>query len=329
MKKLKILFCGFRHGHINGLYKKVAESDIAEIVGCVEENAEARAAAEKNLGATFSDRSYEEWLEIGDFDTVAIGNAYGERGKKVIAALRAGKHIIADKPLCTSAEELVEIRELSEKKNLKIACMLDLRYIPQTLRAKEILHSGRLGEIKNIGFTGQHALNYGTRPSWYFEEGMHGGTVNDLSIHGVDLVRMFTRSEFSAVDGARLWNSYAKEEKQFKDSAMLMARLESGAEVLADVSYSAPSQVFSMPTYWDFKIWGEKGLLTFNYINNSVTVYEEGTPEPLVFEGVESDNDYLTELVREIEEDTRCVTENVLRSTDAALFLQREADRRS
>ena len=327
MKKLRILFCGFRHGHINGLYKKVAASDIAEIAGCVEANTEAREAAERGLGASFSDKSYEEWLKDGDFDAVAIGGAYGERGAHVIAALRAGKHIIADKPLCTSLEELSEIRRLSEEKNLKIGCMLDLRYIPQTLRAKEILHSGRLGEIKNLSFTGQHALNYGTRPSWYFEEGMHGGTVNDLSIHGVDIVRMLTRSEFCGVDGVRLWNSFAKEEKQFKDSAVFMARLESGAEVLADVSYSAPSQVFSMPTYWDFKFWCERGLLTYNFIENAVVVYEEGKPEPQRIEGIDSDNDYLSELAREIEDDTRCVTENVLRSTETALLIQREADK--
>lgn len=329
MEKLKILFCGFRHSHINGLYKKVQDCDFAELVGCVEENAEARAEAEKNLGAVFSDKTYAQWLESGAFNTVAIGNAYGERGEKVIAALRAGKHIIADKPLCTSEEQLREIRKLSEEKNLKIACMLDLRYIPQTLRAMEILRSGKLGEIKNISFTGQHCLDYGKRPSWYFEEGMHGGTVNDISVHGVDLVRMFTNSEFASIDGIRLWNSYAKEEKNFKDSAMFMARLESGAEVIADISYSAPSQVFSMPTYWDFKIWCEKGLLTFNFINQSVTVYEEGTPEPQTFDGIASDNYYLPELIREIEEDTRDVTENVLRSTDVALFLQREADRRA
>ena len=106
-----------------------------------------------------------------------------------------------------------------------------------------------------------------------------------------------------------------------------MARLECGAEVLADVSYSAPSQVFSMPTYWDFKFWCERGLQTFNFIDNAVVIYEEGAPEPQRIEGIDSDNDYLSELIRELNSDSREVTENVLRSTEAALLIQREADR--
>lgn len=325
MKKLKILFCGFRHGHINSLYKIVAESELAEIAGCVEPDCEAREAAEKNLGAVFSDKSYDEWLASDGIDAVAIGNAYGDRGSAVIKALRAGKHIIADKPVCISLEELADIRRLSEEKDLKIACMLDLRYLPQTVAAKKLLDSGRLGEIRNISFNGQHALNYGTRAKWYFEEGMHGGTINDLAIHGIDLVRMLTGREFEKTDAARVWNSYAYAHKHFKDSALFMARLEGGAGVIADISYSAPSQVFSMPTYWEFRIWCEKGLLTFNFIDNCVTLYEEGTPEPVKIDGIGSEG-YLPEFVKEIESGSRVVTENVLKSTETALLLQREAD---
>ena len=324
-KKLKILFCGFRHGHINGLYKKVEASDFAEIAGCFEPNDEARATAEQKLGAVFAPKSYEEWL-ASDVDVVAIGGAYGDRGQAVIQALRAGKHIIADKPLCTRMTELIEIRKLSEEKNLKIGCMLDLRYLPQSRRAKELLASGRLGEVRNIAFNGQHCIDYAHRPTWYFEKGMHGGTVNDLSIHGVDLVRMLTGQEFAGIDAVRTWNSYADRNPDFRDCAMLMARLENGSGVLADVSYSAPSQVFSMPTYWEFRIWCAKGLLSFSLNDPELTVYEEGQRDPIRIACPASDWDYLRELAEEIALDRRAVTENVLMSTATALRLQQVAD---
>ena len=99
-----ILFCGFRHSHINGLYKKVEESALFECVGCVEPNDDARKAAEETLGAKFLDKSYDEWLKE-DFDIVAIGCAYGDRGQAVIKALEAGKHVIADKPICITLKE--------------------------------------------------------------------------------------------------------------------------------------------------------------------------------------------------------------------------------
>ena len=325
--KLGVLFYGFRHGHINTLYKKTESSPIAEIVACIEENEKARLAAQAALGAKFSEKSYDEWLTSPLVDVVAIGGAYGDRGKAIIKALRAGKHIIADKPICTRISELEEISALTREKGLKISCMLDLRYLPQTLAAKKILDGGSLGEIRNISFNGQHCLGYGKRPSWYFEKDMHGGTVNDLAIHGLDLVRMLTGKEIEAADSVRCWNAYAEKEKDFKDCALIMARLEGGAGILADVSYSAPAQAFSLPSYWEFRFWCARGMLSFNYAENKVTVWEDGVSEPLVFDGIVSDNDYLYELEAEIREDGSDTTENVLASSRAALLLQEEADK--
>ena len=322
---MKILFYGFRHGHINALYRKVAASPLFEIAGCVEPNDAARAAAETNLGAKFSEKTYAEWL-TDDIDAVAIGCAYGERGRAVIAALEAGKHVIADKPVCTSLEELCTIRALTEQMDTKLSCMLDLRYLPQTLRAKEILDSGRLGQVRNVAFNGQHCIDYAHRPAWYFEKGMHGGTINDLAIHGVDLVRMLTGQEISHIDAARTWNAYATRHPEFKDCAAFMARLESGAAVLADVSYSAPAQVFTLPTYWEFRIWCDRGMLTFHYTDPAVTVYEESNPEAQILPGITPDGDYLTEFADEITHNTRIITENVLRSTETALTIQQFAD---
>lgn len=321
---IKILFNGFRHGHINALYKKAAASDIIEISGCIEEDTDARIAAQYNLGISFSDKSYDEWLNT-DIDAVAIGLAYGDRGEAIIKALRAGKHIISDKPICTTVEQLEEIKKLSEEKDLKIVCMLDLRYLSQTLKAKEILDSGELGEVRNIAFNGQHYIDYQNRPSWYFENGKHGGTINDLAIHGIDIVRMLTGLEFSKIDAARVWNSYAHKHPNFKDSAIFMARLENGAGVMADTSYSAPSQAFSLPTYWEFRFWCEKGLLSFNYADSKITVYKEGQVSPLIINCGISPSDYLDDFKIELT-NGRKMTQNILRSTKTALMIQQTAD---
>jgi predicted dehydrogenase len=204
--------------------------------------------------------------------------------------------------------------------------MLDLRYIAQSIKAQEIIKSGELGEVRNIAFNGQHCIDYAHRPSWYFEEGMHGGTINDLAIHGIDLVRMISGLEISSIDAARVWNSYAYKHKDFKDSAIFMARLSNGGGLLADVSYSAPTQVFSMPTYWEFRFWCEKGLLTFSYTDKSVTVYKEGTSEPIKYICDEYKSDYLTEFISQIGSGRCAMTENILSSTECALRIQRIAD---
>lgn len=86
----------------------------------------------------FDNKSYSEMLSDRKIDAVAIGVKYGERERAVISALMAGKHIVSDKPICTSMTELSEIKKLSEEKNLKIACMLDLRYMPSAVAAKKL-----------------------------------------------------------------------------------------------------------------------------------------------------------------------------------------------
>ena len=321
----KILFCGFQHVHIDGLYKLAVQTAGIDVVACLEEDEKVKLEVAKRLNIQFEEDSYENWLKK-DVDIVAIGGKYGQRGKAVIQALKAGKHVISDKPLCTSLEELTQIEALVKEGKGKVSCMLDLRYMPSACRAREILKSKRLGEVRNISFTGQHCIDYAHRPSWYFEKGMHGGTVNDLAIHGLDLVRDLTGLEVEKVDGIRTWNSYAVKNPDFKDCAMFMARLTNGAELLADVSYSAPSQVFSMPTYWNFQIWCEKGLLTFNLINDSVTVYEEGVTEAQVIEGIVPKTDYLKDLIQEINNDSDIMTKSVIASTKTALCIQREAN---
>ena len=325
--KTGIIFYGFRHSHINGLYRKAVSHAGIRIAGCLEPDPNARAAAEKDLGAVFSRESYETLLEDPRVDAVAIGCAYGHRGEAVIRALEAGKHVLSDKPLCTDLAQLETIRRLSEEKGLTVGCMLDLRDLPQTRAARAILQSGRLGKIRNVSFNGQHCLSYGSRPGWYFEPGLHGGTINDLAIHGIDLVRLLTGEEFDRVDAARVWNAYAHRHPHFKDSALFMARLTGGAGVLTDVSYSTPLVPYTLPSYWEFRFWCEKGMLTFNYEKSDVTVYEAGRDAPVTEPGIREGGDYLTDFLEAVKTGNPALTRDVLRSTETALTLQKIADR--
>ena len=83
----------------------------------------------------------------------------------------------------------------------------------------------------------------------------------------------------------------------------------------ADVSSSAPNLCFSMPTYWNFQIWCERGLVTFCYTDPDVTIYEAGTSAPEILPGIPPAATIA---------DT--FTESVLAATEAALRIQQAAD---
>ncbi len=322
---LKIAFAGFRHGHIYSLYKSALAREDTEIVGAWEENAAARLEAEAR-GVSFTHSTLAELISDSGAEALAIGDCYGRRGAIAIAALNAGLHVISDKPICTSLEEIHEIRRLAAEKNLAVGLMLDLRDSENTVTARAAIDSGLIGQINNITFEGQHPLNYGSRPAWYFEEGMHGGTVNDIAIHGIDLVRMFTGAELEAVVGARKWNFYAKEVPHFADSAQFLARLTSGAGVTADVSYAAPSTMgYSHSAYWHFRIWGEKGMIEFSAAAPGVKAWLNGEKAPKDLDLLPVKETYLDRFVSAVETEAlrANITNDMLSSAEQTLIIQK------
>ncbi len=320
---MNIAFAGLRHNHIFGLYSRAKETDGICITGAWEADDTARREAQKVITEPFYD-SLEALLEDPSVDAVAVGDYYGARGQIILKALKAGKHVIADKPLCTSLDELNAIRALSLEKQLKVACMLDLRYDGAVRTAREMILSGKLGKIHSMNFTGQHPLSYGTRPGWYFEPGKHGGTINDIAIHGIDALGYMTGLDFTAPVAARTWNAFAGEVPFFNDCAQFMAEFEGSAGVIADVSYAAQTQTaWDMPSYWRFTIWGEEGCLEFKFGEDHLIYAGRDSQQIETIPCAKVKDNWLTDFVKPF--DAAAVLD-VLSSSEAVLRIQRMAD---
>ncbi len=320
---LNIAFAGFRHGHIFDLYNRIQKHSDVNLIGAWENDEATRASLAGNVDFNYA--TYADILSDDRVNVVAIGDYYGIRGRLVIEALKAGKHIIADKPLCTSLEELDEIERLAAEKNLTVHCMFSMRYEPNIIALKSLIEGGTLGEITNVYFGGQHPLNYGSRPMWYFEDGKHGGTINDIAIHGIDILRYAMGLRPSKVLAARCWNKYATEVKSFKDSAQFMLELEGGAGVIADVSYAALTG--GLPTYWRFTVWGTKGMAQFSY-GTDIELYLGSSKEPQIISGAPTDSDYFTDIIAELEGKRGLnSTAEVISATRDTLTIQAVADK--
>jgi len=259
--KLRVAFVGFRHGHIFSLYELLRSRDDVEIVAVCEEDAATRAAlAGSGVAATHD--SYEGVLSDVSCDVVACGDYFGIRGSRLIRALEAGKHILSDKPLCTRLDELATIEHLARANGRAIGCMLDLVDLGPYRTLRRLVREGAVGEVHTVCFSGQHPLNYGARPGWYFEEGKHGGTVNDLAIHAIDAVPWITGRTIVEVTAARGWNARLKECPAFQDGAQVMLRLDNDGSIIGDVSYLTPDAAgYAIPSYWRFTLHGSEGRL--------------------------------------------------------------------
>ncbi len=323
---MKVAFAGLRHGHIYSLYDEVKTHPELTVVGAWEEQPAFADEAKAIIAEPFYD-SYEALLGDPTVDIVAIGDYYGIRGKRVLQALRAGKAVITDKPLCTSPEELCEIERLSREKSLPVGIQLELRDDAALQMTERIISSGELGDIRSVAFTAQHPLNYGTRPGWYFEEGKHGGTFNDIAIHAMDALTWITGSAYDKTLFARQWNEYATEVPQFKDCAQFNGQLENGAAVMADVSYAGPTAAFSLPSYWRFTFWGTKGWLECKAGGTVVAVAASGDAKPRTVETAQPVKRALEGFLNEVRAGV-CAnnTESCIAASRAALMLQHFAD---
>ena len=327
---LRVAFVGFRHAHILGLYGLLEKRpDVSIAAACEEDDATRGTLAASGVNVTHD--NYARMLEEVECDAVACGDYFGIRGERVIEALEAGRHVISDKPLCTSISELVRIRALAEARDLKVGCMLDLGNLGPYVTLREMVLAGRIGETHSITFLGQHPLLYGRRPMWNFEPGKHGGTLNDIAVHGIDIIPWLTGRSIVEVTAARAWNAKIKAHPSFQDGTALMLRLDNGGSAIGDVSYlSSDKHGYQMPPYWRFTIAGSDGVVETHCSSSTVTLWRHDS-DAVIEEPVAPNRNgaYFDEFLADLsgrpvagELDTK----RVLESSRIALIAQHAAD---
>jgi len=328
--KTRFAFIGFRHGHAFDLLDLVRDRPDCEIVASCEEDAATRAHLVNSGRADITHAKYETMLDEVECDVVAVGDYYTARGPQVVEALRRGLHVIADKPLCHTLAEQAQIEDLSSKRGLSVGLQLDLRGAGAFIRLRDIIRSGELGRIHTISVSGQHPLLVASRPPWYFEPGKHGGTINDIGIHVFDIVPWLTGVPWREVVTARTWNAKATDFPHFHDAAQFMGILESGAGIMADVSYLAPDKAgYTLPHYWRFIVHGQNGLAETHYgavhVKLALDHHEAPDQRPV---GPPIYRRFFTDFLNEVRghrESCDLRTADVLRASRLALEAQRRA----
>ncbi len=108
-----------------------------------------------------------------------------------LAAARAGKHVLCEKPFAMNAHEAAALREVQDKVHISEAFMV--RFHPQWLRARELVRTGVLGELRSIqayfSYFNRDAGNIRNRP----ESG--GGALYDIGCYAVVAGRFFFEAE--------------------------------------------------------------------------------------------------------------------------------------
>ena len=326
---MKIAISGFRHGHIGSIVKEMAHyPQQLQIVAACERDPQKAEPIIKASGATITHKDLDTMLREVECDAVAVGDVYADRGAQVIKALEAGKHVLADKPMCSSPAEMRRIRQLAEEKDRKVIVALTLRYVAAWQTARRIVREGAIGEVCTATVHGQHPLNYKAgRPEWYFEQGRHGGTINDIMVHGIDSMLYVTGLPVVEVVAARAWHMQPAEVPFFQDCAQAFLRLSNGAGVMMESSYKA---VKGHATPWTMTIWGTDGDMTFTS-SGAVTVRRPGEPAKAVEAKIENKGNIVEDFIQEVEgfpgRQQQLTTAESLDASEKAVLAQEAADK--
>lgn len=142
------------------------------------------------LAAGTHSQAVGDWHELinrDDLDAVVISTPPSLHAEMTAAALKAGKHVLCEKPLARDlgeAEAMVEAARVSEK---FLATGFNYRFYPSIMVAKKWLDSGLIGELDHIrSYAGYTAADHSQ--SWLHDRNiMGGGALRDNGIHLIDL----------------------------------------------------------------------------------------------------------------------------------------------
>ena len=197
----------------------------------------------------FFDNPYKMLDEVRP-ELVILSPVFGLTGKWIIECAKRGIDVFSEKPVASSLEELVRVREAVRSSGIRFGAMHFLRYSPAFFEAGKLVREGIIGEVRLIN--AQKSYKYGTRPAWYADRTLYGGTIPWVGIHAMDWISYFTGKSFLSVT-ATAWGTPEM-------AALCQFNMEDGIIASASIDYYRPA---SASTHGDDRVRcvGTKGII--------------------------------------------------------------------
>ena len=135
--------------HVTGYLQNPDLITFAAVADPVHESARQRAG--DTGAAIYAD--YADMLASADIDAVDICLPHHLHKDAIVAAARAGKHILCEKPLCLTPEEAAEVSAAVEDAGVTLMCAHNQLFLPAVAKAKELIEAGELGRLYEVRTT--------------------------------------------------------------------------------------------------------------------------------------------------------------------------------
>lgn len=227
---------------------------------------------------------------------VIVATLNGSLAPLSLAAVRAGKHVLVEKPGALNAAQLRTVKAAAEKSGVCVRIGYNHRFHPALQKARELFESGVLGPMMFLRGRYGHGGRKGYDREWRADPNLSGGgELIDQGVHLIDLAGWFM-GDFPKVEGhaaTYFWDM------KVDDNAFLSLRTAGGQTAWLQVSCTEWKNMFSLELYGrDAKVSIEG--LGGSYGPEKCTYYkmlpQMGPPETTVWDYPAGDNSWKLEL---------------------------------
>ena len=189
-----------------------------------------------------------------DIDAVYIATPVFCHKEQAIAAMRAGKHVLIEKPVGLIVEDAKELRDVAIEEGVKLGVALMMRFHTHHQAIKNLITDGKLGDIVSIRT--QFSCWYPEiEGSWRQKKALSGGgALIDLGVHCVDLLLYITGLKACGVMALCDTQTF---DYEVDDSVSLVLKMDNGAHAYVDVNFNIPDDAAQSR----IEIYGTRGSI--------------------------------------------------------------------
>jgi predicted dehydrogenase len=173
-----------------------------EVTALVGRNPERTAERAKHFGIPLATTSVEKVID-SDVEVLVIATPPTSHREIALAAIKAGKHILCEKPLADTSAAAAEMRDAANASNVVCILQHQLRWRTSTAMLRETIGKGALGTLIQGAFDLDIPMMQKPEidvPDWWLASETGGGWLRNCNTHGIDLVR-YMIGEFAAISG--------------------------------------------------------------------------------------------------------------------------------
>jgi myo-inositol 2-dehydrogenase/D-chiro-inositol 1-dehydrogenase len=192
-----------------------------------------------------------EVFAMRDVDAVGVCTDPGSHAELAVAAMRAGKHVLVEKPLALTTMDCARMIAEAEAAGVIGMTGFHMRFHRLIREARERIRTGILGQIDSVRLVWHSPRSEVGIPEWKTQRQRGGGALVEIAVHHFDILRFLLDTEFQQV------HAIHRDGVRDDEAAVVVGRTANHALVAAEFSERSPHEI-------EIVISGHRGLLRVN-----------------------------------------------------------------